>query len=455
MITSLHLKNFKAFENLDVNVRPINVILGPNNSGKSSILAALRILVQTIDSRDPDVPLLLNGIMGDLGTFKDIVYLNNRKKSVELSIGVNELRTSKQINENIDVGNNFFWNYFSDNEIKLKLLYKYRSIRREVVLNSCVLEGKKKNLLSTKYSEDSEKTILDVIGGKEIPPSLKSSFSRNLRMRNFIPQLIILYSTEQELSDLFEKDPRNIIRDISNASRAFTRCIENIEYIGAMRVPPSRIYPYSGERRNRIGASGENVANILAMDAAKGSKKVKNIIMQANDWLVKAGIASNLSIKPTSDSFYELRVQHPITNEIENLADVGIGNSQILPILVGGFNLKSGSTYLVEEPEIHLHPKAQAELGSFFLDLYKGGIQSIIETHSEYLVIRLQQYVADRLISPKDIQFLYIDTDNEKKRVIKLELDKDGFFTTEWPGGFFPEKLEEAKKLARIRMKYS
>jgi AAA15 family ATPase/GTPase len=92
MLTSLRLKYFKAFEQLDLEIRPITIFIGPNNSGKSSIIASLRVLVQTIESYDTKIPLLLNGTMGDFGTnfvpnqllnslIPDITYLQNAQVS--------------------------------------------------------------------------------------------------------------------------------------------------------------------------------------------------------------------------------------------------------------------------------------------------------------------------------------------------------------------------------------
>src|SRR3569623_479299 len=102
------------------------------------------------------------------------------------------------------------------------------------------------------------------------------------------------------------------------------------------------------------------------------------------DWLSAAGIASDVRIDPLSDRYYEIHIQHPVTKEYENYADVGYGNSQVIPVLVAGYGLDSNDTLLVEEPEIHLHPKAQAELGNFFVELLEKGVQSIVETHSEH-----------------------------------------------------------------------
>ena len=218
-----------------------------------------------------------------------------------------------------------------------------------------------------------------------------------------------------------------------------------------MRWPPSRTYLYSGERRKRVGSSGENAVSILVMDAARSGSKSFGIADQVRNWLKKAGIASDLKIASISDRHYEIRIQHPLTQEFENYADVGFGNSQILPVLIGGYNLNQGSTYLVEEPEIHLHPKAQAELGDFFQDLYTRGIQSIVETHSEHLILRIQQHVARKTIPANHIKIYYVFANEGKKVAVPLDLDEQGRFIREWPEGFFPERLDEAKKLSKIR----
>lgn len=139
------------------------------------------------------------------------------------------------------------------------------------------------------------------------------------------------------------------------------------------------------------------------------------------------------------------------SREYQNLADVGQANSQVIPVLVGGLRLNAGSTYLVEEPEIHLHPRAQADLGDYFKGLLDRGVSSIVETHSEYLVLRLQQHVATGEMPPHLIRFMYVDSLSTGKRVRTLELDSDGRLVTPIPAGFFPQRLEEARKLARIR----
>ena len=108
---------------------------------------------------------------------------------------------------------------------------------------------------------------------------------------------------------------------------------------------------------------------------------------------------------------------------------------------------------MVEEPEIHLHPRAQAQLGEFFMDLYRNGVASIVETHSEYLVLRLQQLVASGELPPEHIAFYYVyaDPETQLKRLLPMRLDRRARFDDQLPEGFFPERLAEARELARLR----
>jgi len=437
MLTELSLKNFKAFESLPhLELKPITVFLGPNNSGKSSILSALRILTQTVESYDSGVSLLMNGIMGDFGTYKDLVHHNNSATHLELSFSFKRKEPPK------------ISGLTSDDELSVNLKYKYRSSLHEIVLKGIEIKKNSKLLMTTEYSEDSERQIVRSIGGQVIPVSKRSATSQLFEYEKFLPRLIsTLAFREKEDLPIDEND----VRLVSRVGGYAYRELRAVEYIGAMRVPPSRFYLFSGERRERVGSAGEHAVSIFAMDSMRKGAKSKNVRTKVVDWLKKAGIASDLKVENLSDRYYEIHVKHPETGEYQNFADVGYGSSQVVPVLVGGFNLFSGDTYIVEEPEIHLHPKAQAELGDFFLDLKKRGIQSFIETHSEHLVLRLQQHIASREIPSSDVAIYYVYAKDGQKRVVKMEMDEKARFTKDWPEGFFPQGLDEATKLARIR----
>lgn len=447
MLTHLKLSNFKAFESVQIDFKPLTIILGPNNSGKSSLLAAPRLLSQTVQSYDNTVPLLLNGIMGDFGTFRDIVYTNHRAKRISIELGITSRRVALRRADPSYV------------PYSVRLIFKYRSGRREIVLAEVETKRISVPILAAAFSDDSERHLLTRVATTVVPAPMKSSLSRDLRIQNFLPRVNVHTSqeTSDKSDDSFWGNPsRMTARMRSNtAATAFVNVLGSIEYLGAMRVAPARTYLYSGERRTRVGAAGEYTTNILALDAARGGVKSRELLHRVSKWMLSAKMASALEIASISDRHFELRIKHHVTNESQNYADVGFGHSQVLPVLVGGFNLDPHSIFIVEQPEIHLHPRAQAELGDFFQQLYSKQIQCIVETHSEHLVLRLQQHVACGRIKSSDINVYYVYPTEGRKRVVQLKLDDDGRFVDEWPEGFFPERLEEAKHLAQARFERS
>lgn len=124
--------------------------------------------------------------------------------------------------------------------------------------------------------------------------------------------------------------------------------------------------------------------------------------------------------------------------------DVGIGVSQIIPILVSCYGL-SDSLIAIEQPEIHLHPKLQAELGSVFAESIKPPNKNtfILETHSEHLMLRLQRLIREGQLTPEDISVIYVDCAKEGSICLTLRLDEEGDFIDEWPNGFFEEDFNE------------
>lgn len=437
MLKNLKATNYRSFRKLDIDLAPITLFVGPNNSGKSSVISILRLLSQTIESNDPNVRLLLNGALGDFGTYKDLIHENETRRHLDIAFTLQPQELSVPGADK--------------KTITFQLHYKYRSALKEVILKRLECLGDGRHHLSVEFNEDSERFLIRRLADTEIRPSLSSlARLRGFDVRNFLPRQIISSSIDDGASP-FDKLISSRTRTVSRNSYLASRALQSIEYVGAMRVPPSRTYLYTGERRQKVGANGEHAVTMLAMDSIRRGSKSRGLRQGVIKWLSLAGIASDIKIVPLSDRYFEIHVQHPVTNEYQNFADVGYGNSQVVPVLVAGLNTAPGNAFIVEEPEIHLHPKAQAELGDFFLDLRRKGVQSIVETHSEHMIVRLQRHVAAGNLDPSDLFIYYVNPTQKGKELLRLELDSKGVFTSEWPGGFFPERLKEARELAMAR----
>ena len=440
MIKNISAENYRSFQELDVDLASITLFVGPNNSGKSSVISLVRLLSQTLESHDPNVRLLLNGPLGDFGTYKDLIHGNQTKKHLKISFSISPNDEYRFPGADKDL-------------INFTLGYKYRAALKEVILKNLISRGDGRHHLTAEFIEDSEKFLVRKVGQTNVSSgSANSALFRGFDIRNFIPRMLTGLPREGD-----KDPPQNIayneVRCASRNGFLASRTFQAIEYVGAMRMPPSRTYLYTGERRQKVGANGEHAITMLAMDSIRRGSKSKGIRQGVIKWLAAAGIASDIKIVPLSDRYFEIHVQHPITKEYQNFADVGYGNSQVIPVLVAGLNSVKGDVLIAEEPEIHLHPKAQAELGDFLLDLSSRGVQSIVETHSEHMIVRLQQHVAAGRLKPQDITIYFVEPTSEGKRLRKLSMNEKGVFTTDWPGGFFPERLEEARSLAMTRAK--
>lgn len=469
MFRQIELGNFKRFQRGRLDLRRLNLFVGPNNSGKSSALAALRLICQTIDSYDDQVPLLLKGPFGDFGTFRDLVYRNHRGRPLEIAFEV-EVPSLKSATSSIELPPSI---------VSFDVVFKYRQEEREIYAQDIVVKVDGSHFISMKYSKDGRRHNVEKLGHMDVPSALKSAISREFRVRHFVPVPVAgrlgMFSERerntlyQQFVDNFNSSPSaDLMRQLARLTSRLSNLVSKTDYLGPLRTAPERTYLFSGERSKRIGVGGENMTSILATKDTRRPKDRdedsagSSIGGRVNAWLQKAEMAHSASVAAISDRHFEIRVRNFFTREDQNIADVGYGHSQVIPFLAGGYSLGPGSVYIAEQPELHLHPRAQSELGDYLLELYESKTQVFIETHSEHLILRLQQHVAARSISTDDIRIFYISNDvtagagvdasSADREIIPIDLDSQGQFSRPWPKGFFPEKLDESKKLARIRM---
>jgi predicted ATPase len=167
-------------------------------------------------------------------------------------------------------------------------------------------------------------------------------------------------------------------------------------------------------------------------------------------WLKKMGVAEKIEVRQVGrSSRYELVIHKD--GVAANLRDVGIGISQVLPVLTVAYFVPRGSTVLLEEPEIHLHPLAQSVLAEMFVEVSKQrDVQFIVETHSEHLFRRMQTLIARRKTNTQKCRMLFVERQGADA-VLRL-LDVDEFGTVKnWPPNFFGDSVGEAREQAKAR----
>ena len=434
MLNGLTLRNFRAFRGQDFNFAKINVFVGPNNSGKSSAISAINLVSQTVNN--PEInqsPLVLNGAFDSLGTFIDLVHGNrsNTPMGFDLRFG----------------------------DFIIKVDYKYRQQRREIELVRYEMIEKSKQVFY--YSSRKDAFELKLLGEdvEVIAPGLRK---RRPTFRGFTPSMMQFsahrYNTEsggKAVDEVREKLFR-AERSVSRARFALRRLFDEFDSLSPFRDKPQRTYLYSGETAQRIGTTGGNTATILSSDASRRGGESRDMTAEISRWFKVTGIADGVKIKSISPRHFEMVLVDKNQDE-HNICDVGFGCSQVLPVLAASLNLFSGHDsirrqqpmLIVQEPEIHLHPNAQASLASFFAGLIPNGGQLFLETHSDNLVLRLARHVADGLLSHKDLKIFYVHKQGGTSEVTEIELGEDGIFKAEWPGGFFPQRQSESLALAQ------
>ncbi len=240
----------------------------------------------------------------------------------------------------------------------------------------------------------------------------------------------------------------------------------SVKYLGPLRDDPKPLYPLSATvDPTDIGLRGEYTAAVLNLhrereieymptarfrgpvDARPRRCSLEEAVL---DWLHYMGVAEKVETHDKGKLGHELKVTTIGTDKSQDLTHVGVGVSQVLPILVMCLLAERDNILIVEQPELHLHPKVQTLLADFFLSMSMLGKQCIIETHSEYLINRLRYRVAlavaESVASLMKIYF--VEKKNGSSVFRDVIINKYGA-VVEWPEGFFDQSQAEAEEILR------
>lgn len=227
------------------------------------------------------------------------------------------------------------------------------------------------------------------------------------------------------------------------AGRALEQTLETLFSISPFRRPPERLYIFTGTSPQDVGYRGDLLPSLLF--------RRPELVKETNEWLKRLDIGHELVVKSVgadSNDLFEVRLIDTRRKEPVNVAlpDVGFGISQLLPFVVQSL-VSEQQIISIEQPEVHVHPKLQADLGDLLAAAIKEPRRNrfIIETHSEHLILRLQRLIYKGEIKPGDVSVIYVSRGDKGAKVERLHLDEEGDFIDEWPHGFFLERLRELR----------
>jgi predicted ATPase len=284
---------------------------------------------------------------------------------------------------------------------------------------------------------------------------------------------------KQELKKLLKSDRQAIYQmayaPVSGFSDDAVDFIQNffasqVKYLGPLRDEPKPVYPLAGNIDPKdIGFKGENTAAVLEVhrnlminyvpcdffisNGTSLQTRRSTLRRAVLDWLNYMGVAQNLETLDKGKLGHELKIATADTSNLHDLTHVGVGVSQVLPILVQSLLSDTGSTLVFEQPELHLHPRVQTRLADFFVSMSMLGKQCIVETHSEYLINRLRYRAAitegDDISQKVILYFVEKEKGHSKYRPIRI--NKYGVIE-DWPLGFFDESEENAAETLKAGM---
>lgn len=453
MITHLRAQRFKSWEDTGpMTMAPLTGLFGTNSSGKTAILQLLLMLKQTVESTDRSRVLHIAGgqTYVDLGTFSDLAYDHRVPGSLSLELGWSRSHPlliddpQQETKRRLFAITELLYRATIQAEPESIAVGKFGYSFDDRAGSYCF--GMERESKSAKGSEARYELIhqgYEVKRPRGRPPLLPPP----VKCYGFPDQVNAGYQNLGFLADLV---------------LAFEELFQRVYYLGPLREYPHRIYRWAGDQPQDVGQRGESaVPALLAANARKmkvrtapGGRKTRLVDRRVAEWLQALDLIHSFELRPIGDdrSNYEVRLRrHSEASEVL-ITDVGFGVSQVLPVLVLCYYAPEGSTLILEQPEIHLHPAVQAGLADVFIDAIKTrGIQILLESHSEHLLRRLQRRVAEGAFAPEQAALYFARMDQGRSQLDRLQLDLYGNISN-WPQGFFGDELGELAAMTEAAM---
>jgi predicted ATPase len=431
MLKKLRIKNLKAWgEQLwqaGVELAPINLLLGPNSAGKTSLLQLPLLLKQTFESPDRQLDLNLGGQaddLVDLGSYQSLIH--DHDTSLELGIGVT-----------VAVPNGGEGSYDVD------YCATYGQVGEAPVIQRLEFAGGGQRFAVSRQAKGGY--LLEAPG--YVPKLIQG---RSDAKRTYQPERSIAFSSEA-LAELGAGGA--LVQDLSLRLR---QAFQRIVYLGPLREQPERSYQWSGVEHGDLGKRGERAVHaLLASDNSRKKQKAGGeggrqwLVERVSGWLKRLGVADELVLERQGRSrHYELMVVR--RGQKANIMDVGFGISQVLPMLVLAHFVPRGTTIVAEQPEIHLHPRAQVGLAELMAEVAQTRkVQFLVETHSEHMFRRLQTLIAEEKLSAAECALYFVDVDNAGSTELRrLQIDDYGKIAN-WPKYFFGDTVGETERQTR------
>jgi hypothetical protein len=433
------------------------------------------------------MPLTLAGPYCDLGNFTDVIHKHKELSKMSISISADfshlesYLKRPSQPFVNLAVPRTRFsgrWGYYSsrtdvklpsDGQMKVRLTFM-KDEPFGPSLSRVEIEADNIGTASFVRTTSGERVRHWRAYSTGLPPK---AFRLVGLGRSFFPSIEARASSYRRSN---ARDRRGVRTFGAGSERLFgfiDSTLGRSEFIGPFRTPPERRYAFAGFSSNRSDPSGARSVDLLITESLLAPPESRPLNEATSFWIRHLKLAENLNVRDIAKrlNLFELDVTGAHRATKSNLVDVGFGISQVLPVIVQGLLMRPGGIYLVQQPEIHLHPDAQAGLADFFIYLASYGVITVVETHSEYLLLRLRRRLAEGGIplslglpieqykvpplSREDVTVLLTGSDKGGNAfVTELEIG-DSFQFENLPKGFMSQAMDDRIELLNLIGKQS
>jgi len=430
-VQSILVKGFKSFKREQtIELKPFTVLAGANSAGKSSFFQLLLLLKQTLESDSDPGALLLNG---DSVKFTDVSQLFWRPAggtpAPTMSIGFAS-RDGRIIRQ--------FYKRSPLTGLDLSHLeIKTGSLSQTYSLGTSYTLGQ----LPKSLADEIKKGPYDFLLERGDPSGKRAKF-RVVRQGG-------LLNFELQVPEWGEKG-RDVWMPIYSPLAPLAALATSLVHLPGLRGNPERDYPKRAVGNRFPGAFQDYVASIIASWANKsGQPRLEKL----NGWIKRLGLGQAVQSLRINDVAYQVVMERKAgrnsgsnrPTDTVNIADVGLGVPQVLPVLVAlltrGVGDRSGAVY-VEQPEIHLHPRAQKEMARLMAEEAASGASIVVETHSSLFLLGVQTAIAEGIIKSDDVALYWFTQDDLGATTAVLAHVDDYGRTTQWPADFDDVLLE-------------
>lgn len=440
MIDHLRIKNFKCWKDTgNITLSPITVFFGENSAGKSSVGQFLMMLKQSVESSDRKTVFFAGNenTAVDLGIPLDMIYEKDEKNHIEFS---------------------YDWTPKEEIEIN-DAVHKIRRRGIHIVYNgdvtlvkgtgSFAVESASYTMSTAENGDISFSLKRDTTGSGKKEYELIADNYELLRKQGRawnITAPVRFYGFPDEAVAYYQNADF-----IQNLNLEHEKLFSNVYYLGPLRNRAKRLYTWPGGEPKDVGTIGNDTISAILSARESGrminteyKRKRKTIEAVVAEMLKKMGLIEDFKISRISErrQDYEVKVKTKGSKSFVDILDVGVGVSQVLPVIVEVFYAPPGSTVIIEQPELHLHPAAQAGLADVLIDAIHAredsedrGIQLIIESHSEHFLRRLQRRIAEGGLKEEEFSGYFVSS-GKNARMERLKVDQYGDIEN-WPPNFF------------------